>query len=286
MNSIQIQRLVFFCLTILATLISMLIDSLDPLYKLLFITSLVLFLGVPHGALDLVFAKQLFLINGWQSWLKFTITYLALSLSVVIVWWHFSMSFMVSFLLLSMLHFSRDLILTRLKITRFLYGGAIIVLPTILHSDQMTSLFALILNEEMGQQITSFLKLIALPWLISSVACFCIEWIENKSASLELFSVCYLAVLAEPLIGFAIFFCGMHSYRHILRTQHYSKLSFKQLLIISLAPMIGTILLAATGWFYLPPSPNYPRITQFLFVTLGALTLPHMLLIDRIKFIQ
>ncbi|MET3109371.1 Brp/Blh family beta-carotene 15,15'-monooxygenase [Oxalobacteraceae bacterium GrIS 2.11] len=284
MRQIQTQGLVFSCFAVLISLTSILMGPMDLFSTLLLVSPMILILGVPHGALDPVFAKHLFSIDTWRTWAKFTLLYAILSLSVIVTWWIFPLSFMAGFLMLSALHFSRDLTRSTLKLTRILYGGAIIILPTLLHSDQVTELFALMLNQEMGRQIVTFLKVLAWPWLIISTGAICIELRKNWRTGLEFGSVCLLTVLVQPLVAFAVFFCAMHSCRHIMRTHFYSELSFKKLLLISLAPMVGTILLATAGWLYLPSSPDYPRIVQFLFVMLAALTLPHMLLIERIEF--
>jgi Brp/Blh family beta-carotene 15,15'-monooxygenase len=93
-----------------------------------------------------------------------------------------------------------------------------------------------------------------------------------------------LAVVAQPLIAFTVYFCGMHSLRHLLRTQQYVNLPVSRLLWICLLPMLGTSALVALGWLYLPTSSYDSRILQFVFVTLAALTVPHMLLVDRARY--
>ncbi len=45
-----------------------------------------------------------------------------------------------------------------------------------------------------------------------------VEWRDGLLA-LEIMAVGSLKLTATPLLGFAIYFCTMHSPRHILRTQ-------------------------------------------------------------------
>jgi Brp/Blh family beta-carotene 15,15'-monooxygenase len=284
MNKIQIQGLIFSLIAIFVALISVFLSQLDSTFSLSILATLIVFLGVPHGALDPVFAQKLFFINDWKAWSKFVCIYLALSVVVVLIWWQSSLFFMGGFLLCSAMHFSRDLTSNIPKITRFFYGGAIIVLPTIFHFSEMQELFSLILDVNTGSQIVSFLHLLAWPWLVLGLVSIYLGFIKDRLVGLEVLAVGLLSTLAPALIAFTVYFCGMHSLRHILRTKDYAQVSFIKLSLISLAPMLGVLLTAVLGWVYLPASADYSRLLRFLFVGLAALTLPHMLLIDRIRY--
>ncbi|QWD12223.1 beta-carotene 15,15'-dioxygenase, Brp/Blh family [Polynucleobacter paneuropaeus] len=284
MSKIRIQGLTFSLIAILLVSIYFFLPFNDSAFILPILTALILFLGVPHGALDPAFAQKLFSLNSWKAWSIFVFIYLTLAIMVVLIWWWLPIAFMAAFLIFSVMHFSRDLSNTTPKVTRLLYGGSMIVLPTILHLHEIQVLFSLILNEVTGMQIASTLHLLALPWLVAILVCICLEFTNDWLVGLEILAVSLLATIAPPLVAFTIYFCGMHSLRHFLRTKAYTNFSFLKLSLISLAPMLGVTLLAILAWLYLPPSPNYIRLLQFLFVGLAALTVPHMLLIDRIRY--
>jgi len=284
MNRIQIQGLLFSVIAISVGLFSTLLAPTNPALSLLMLAILIFFLGVPHGALDPVFAQKLLFLQGWKDWSKFVIVYVALSASVVCIWWQFPLLFMTSFLLLSVMHFSRDLNDHVPKIIRLVYGGSIIILPTFFHFQEMQTLFSLILNEEAGLQITKFLHVLVWPWLIASLISIYLEFIKEWLVGLELIAVTLLATLAPPLVAFTLYFCGMHSLRHILRTKAYADMPFTKLGLISLATMLGVVFIAVLAWFYLPELPDYERLLRFVFVGLAALTVPHMLLIDRVRY--
>ena len=286
MNKIQIQGLSFSLLAIVVALTLVLLAPTNPNVSLLILAALIFFFGVPHGALDPVFAQKILFLNSWQDWTKFVIAYLALSIAVVFIWWQLPLIFMGSFLLLSVMHFSRDLNDQVPKITRVLYGGSIIFLPTIFHFKEMQNLFSLILDADTGLQITSFLYLLAWPWLAGSLISIYFQFIRGWIFGLEILAVALLTTLASPLVSFTLYFCGMHSLRHILRTRAYSGLTLMKLGLVSLAPMLGVIFIALLAWFYLPELPNYERILRLVFVGLAALTVPHMLLIDRVRYQQ
>ena len=284
MNRVQQQGLIFGVVAIFISLVSALAPSVDPLASLLLIATLIFFLGVPHGALDPCFAQKLLAVKGWQGWLLFVVIYLSLAGGVVVVWWQAPLVFMSGFLIISILHFSRDLAPTTAKITALLYGGAVIVLPTLFHFSEMLELFTLIVHAENAEMIVVALRALAWPWVAALAISLCFEVNKNWRVGFEIFSVSLLALAAQPLIAFTVYFCGMHSLRHMLRTQQYVNLPVSRLVWTCLLPMLGVSVLVALGWLYLPLSSYDSRILQFVFVTLAALTVPHMLLVDRARY--
>lgn len=284
MNKIQVQGLSFSLIAIVIAFASVFLTPSNQPYAFFIMAGLIFFLGVPHGALDPVFAQKLLFIKSWKDWSKFVILYIALSIAVVCIWWQLPLVFMGSFLLLSVMHFSRDLDSKVPKITRLLYGGSMIFLPTLFHLSEMQLLFSAILNEYAGLQITSFLHFLAWPWLIAIVISICIELTKEWIFGLEIFAVAFISTLATPLIAFTVYFCGMHSLRHILRTQQYGNVSFSKLFAISILPMLGVVALVVFAWIFMPEASINTKVLQFVFVTLAALTVPHMLLVDKVSY--
>ena len=284
MNKIQIQGFVFSLIAIFIALTSVFLPQQNPTFSLFILAALIFFLGVPHGALDPVFAQKLFFLKGLKDWSKFVFVYLTLSVIVVLVWWQLPLFFMASFLVCSVMHFSRDLSSQIPIITRLLYGGSMIVLPTIFHFYEMQDLFSSILDSNTGLQITSFLHLLVWPWLIGSLISIYLAFLKDWVVGLEILAVSLLSTLASPLLAFTVYFCGMHSLRHILRTKAYADSTFIRLSLVSMVPMLGVLFMVVLGWFYLPDLPNNEKLLRFIFVGLAALTVPHMLLIDRISY--
>lgn len=282
MNKIKFQGIIFSLFAIVTSIISFFWSPEDSTFYLIILATIIFFLGVPHGALDPIFAKQLLQVSTRKSWLFFVLLYGILGLLMATFWVISPLLFMIIFLILSVLHFSRDLENTTPKITKILYGGAVIVLPTLFHYSVMVHLFSLILSPNDGMIIVDFLHAIAIPYLVILFIAILFESYRNTFQALEFSSVSLLAILAQPLLSFTVFFCGMHSVRHILRTHNFSQLSWKNIFLTSLLPMLGVFLIILFGWIFLPASPNYPRILQFLFVLLACLTVPHMLLVDRV----
>jgi Brp/Blh family beta-carotene 15,15'-monooxygenase len=192
--------------------------------------------------------------------------------------------FLIGFLLISMLHFSGDPAAGTPWFARALYGGAIIVLPTLLYAGEITRLFALLVGIDAATLVTPFLRLLAWPWLISFVLAAIQRLPKDWLTALEMGAVALLAVLAPPLISFTVFFCAMHSARHILRTINYSGSSSLGLILGAMSlPMFGVLLASATAWHFLGGMPMNGAIIQLVFVGLAALTVPHMALVERVR---
>lgn len=192
--------------------------------------------------------------------------------------------FLIGFLLISMLHFSGDPTAGTPWMARALYGGAIIVLPTLLYAGEITRLFALLVGIDSASLVTPFLRLLAWPWLIIFVLAAIQRLTKDWLTALEMGAVALLAVLAPPLISFTVFFCAMHSARHILRTINYSGSSSLGLILGAMSlPMLGVLLASATAWHFLDGMPINGAIIQLVFVGLAALTVPHMALVERVR---
>lgn len=284
MNAIRWQGGLFIVLALLTSIACGVLAPADPSSVLLWVGLLIVLLGVPHGALDPIYAQAWPGIQGRSAWVAFVLAYLMLAASVVAVWWWAPTVFLWGFLSISVLHFSGDLAAGTPGWTRFFYGGAVIVLPAALHADELTRLFARLTNPESAAWVVPALQGMAWPWLAALVVAVVLCASRDAVVALEVLAVSVLALSAPPLIGFTVFFCAMHSPRHILRTQGQAGLSLKSLAAVALWPMLGVVLMAAGAWYGLPDSPLDARIVQLIFVALAALTVPHMLLVERVRW--
>jgi Brp/Blh family beta-carotene 15,15'-monooxygenase len=290
MNKTQIHGFIFSLLSL-----SMVLSYATGIHwidsnSIYFLVALIFFLGVPHGALDPVFAKKLFHIRDLKSWFIFTISYSAVSLLVVSLWWIQPLLFMILFLIMSALHFSRDLGVSTSWITRVLYGGSIIVLPTLLNQSEVLNIFSAVTEPAVAGKLVNVLHLMATSWLLFLAVAVIFELAQDWIVGLEIISVALLALFTPPLVAFTIYFCLMHSLRHVIRTQTFANLNCRKLSIYALIPMLGTLALALLAWYFLPTDQDQDqdqaRVLRFLFVGLASLTAPHMLLIDRVRYAE
>ena len=285
MNLQRLQGIVFCVLALLATCGTQLIGRFSPQTELILLAALIVVLGVPHGALDTLFAKRLYGIHTLRGWLGFGGIYLLLAAAIVGLWLVAPAGFLVGFLVISAVHFSGDPAAGTPQIVRLLYAGTVLVFPSFFYAEEMSQLFGHLVGWEAAHAVSVGLSWLAWPWLGAVIlAVFervCRDWLT----ALEVTAVSGLALLTPPLVAFTVFFCGMHSARHILRTADYSGRSEVRLLAVAaLLPMLGVLAASAGAWYFLQDTALDARVIQIVFVGLAALTVPHMALVERVRF--
>ena len=283
--SLRSQGLAFSALAWLSLVASLVLPRVDAQIQLLVLSPVILLLGVPHGALDIVFVRQLTGIRSAAHWGLFTLAYLAAAASVVALWWFAPQFFLAAFLLVSVLHFSGDPEGETPAVFRLLYGGAFLFCPLALHAPEVAQVFSFLTGTPAAQAIVQALQWAAWPWIAATAVVALAAAKQAPARSVELVSITALLSFAPPLIGFTVFFCGMHSARHVLRTRGYASAgTFQHLLRIAAWPMLATVVGAVAAWWLSGGASLDMRLAQLLFVGLAALTVPHMLVVERVRF--
>ena len=284
MKPLQLQSVCFIGVAIAALFLSLLLPPLDLDLLLLLVMVLVAVLGVPHGALDPIFAKKLYQLSSTLRWTVFLTGYILLACVVVLAWWYAPTIFLWVFLILSVIHFSGDLRQGTSPLAQVLYGGASIVLPGALHQEELGHLFTLLIGDARGHSLAFTLHILAWPWLAGLALESLRIFKTDRQTVLEMGAVTAIATLLSPLIAFTIFFCFMHSARHIVRTQIYTAAPLRVLVAVAAGPLLGVVVLGGAAWVFFPPSEMDSRVIQFVFVGLAALTVPHMCLVERLRW--
>jgi len=245
----------------------------------------ILLLGVPHGALDPIFAQRTFKLKGVGAWVVFVIAYLGLAGSVVGIWLVAPAVWLVLFLLISVWHFSNDLVPASGWLARLSYGSSILVLPALKFSSELTLLFSHLLNPTQSAIIVAVLQALAIPVLI--LVLMSAAWVvrTDRVTALEIVSVGILMIFATPLLAFTVYFCLMHGLRHILRTlQLAAAPTLTHLARVMALPMLGTLILVVLGLVFVEAQALEQGLMQLVFVGLAALTVPHMCLVQGFNF--
>lgn len=286
MSATSRQSLVFSTLAVLLIIVTVTLPKIDSEIELLIFALSVSVLGVPHGALDPIYARHLYVSRGFLASVIFVGAYVALALSVIFFWFFSPVIFLILFLTASTFHFSGDPSQGTPWLIRLLYGGTIIVLPTLNHASEMSRLYSYLVDSNAADQFVSTLRFLAWPWVVG--ICLSVIFICKRDmvAAVELASFCLLAIVASPLLSFSLFFCVMHSMRHMLRTQKFSGLLWSQLLRLSLLPSLAVFVFVFLVWFFGDDTPLDMQIIQFVIIGLAALTAPHMLLIERVRLVE
>lgn len=284
MSALRLQGLVFCCAAMLLAALAPMLGPPGSQIELLVIASLILVLGVPHGALDTIFARHIYGIHSLRGWICFGTVYLLLSALVVGVWLLQPAIFLLAFLFISAIHFSGDPAAGTPWLACALYGGAVVILPAALHLTETTRLFALLAGEDAAGFVTPWLAFLSWPWIAGLILAAIQKLRSDWLTAMELLSVGILSVFVPPLLSFTLFFCAMHSARHILRTIDYSAQSSRVFVFCAaLLPMLGVLAVSSAAWYFLRTTPIDARIIQIVFVGLAALTVPHMALVERVR---
>ena len=284
-KALRIQGLLFCIVSLLLIPLALNLYHLEPQVQLLVMAAVIILLGVPHGALDTVFVQRAYRMSHVGSWAAFIVLYFVPVVAVVVLWSIAPLLFLAGFLLISIFHFSGDPVPGTPLVVRLLYGGAIVVLPTLWHADEVTMLFSLLVGPAPASIMVSILSPLAWPWLVGLALAAMVACRRDGVAAGELAAVALLATVAPPLPAFTIFFCGMHSARHILRTVYYVGAEhWRVLLLAGGLPIIGIVGMFAVALLLPSVLAIDVRVIRIVFVGLAALTVPHMAIVERIRF--
>jgi beta-carotene 15,15'-dioxygenase len=284
MNIIKVQSVIFCITALLVTLLSSKIESMSGQLELIILSILILILGVPHGSLDTILAAKLYNIQSIVDWVKFTLFYIGSVAFIVLLWFFVPTVFLLGFLIISIIHFSGDLLPDIKLPVRIFYGGCVIVLPFILHANEVSRLFQMLVGDKAALNIVPLIKLMCWPWLIGIIITLILNKSNNIYSWFEVIAVILLAIFSQPLIAFTIFFCCMHSARHIIRSlEGVTKSSYLFILIASFLPMLGVLIFSSIAWFFFKNINIETRIIQIVFVGLAALTVPHMFIVEQLR---
>lgn len=279
-----LQSNLFILVSGFAVILGYGLDLNANLFVMFIILGFIVVLGVPHGSLDVLFASQTYNLNRLTHWLKFISYYSISALGVILVWFVLPSFFFTTFLILSALHFSDDLNLVNSKVLKLSYGISIITFPSLLFSTELIHLYAMIINIETATSLVTASQLISIPLgLILTVQ------LLNKSiairSKLELLSVCGLFVLLNPMLAFGVYFCVMHSARHLIRSHFFLRKFTKQAFLNALIlPTVAVILMGLFVWWIGTNQPLEVDMIRIIFIGLAALTVPHAWLLKKSNF--
>ncbi len=178
--------------------------------------ALILLCGVPHGTLDVEIAAIRFGRQGLGGKLKITATYAGCAAAMAALWALLPSAALVVFLVLSIIHFGAD---WRTGVDPFfamMVGWALIALPALAHPAQVAAIFETLTGDGHGGTIAALLACTAIPALLGSLL-FGFQTFMRAGSLSGLDVICCLvaALVLPPLAGFAVFFCGLHSPRHL-----------------------------------------------------------------------
>lgn len=276
-----IERLVFPIVAFVVTALWVVMPGLvSPTMQILGLAAMVILLGLPHGALDPWVAELVGLSQTPKQAILFNVSYLLIAGLVVLSWLLFPVTSLMIFLAISAWHFSGDWKLDHSMLLRICAGVLLILMPIAFHTENVAFIFtqlsgagggslAYSLAVPEGAIISSMVTLIA-------VASYQHKWLS----ALEYVGLLALAYVATPLIYFTLYFCLLHSPRHLSGLLRNANLKERPRLVrMALTYTALTLILVAVLYFFWSALPIDSLILKLVFIGLAAVTVPHMILI-------
>ena len=245
---------------------------------------LVATLGLPHGALDPLIARRAGLWRTPLGFAGFNLGYLAIVALVVGVWLLAPTASLVGFLVVSGIHFGADWNGGRSVVLRSLTGVGLLTLPAFAHHDEVAGIYRTLAGTGGGvvADVQSWLGPVAIVAMLIGAA---LALRRRPTDALEILLATALALVAPPLIFFALYFCALHSARHLRHGFAEERGSGRLAVFITVAytviPIVAVGILTAVfvGDFAPGGSLADGWIIRLVFIGLAALTVPHMMVI-------
>jgi Brp/Blh family beta-carotene 15,15'-monooxygenase len=278
-------------------------SSVGIVPQLFILTVFVVLTGLPHGALDITLLRGAGI--GPLGMTGALIIYIGLAALVVAGFDRFPAVALTLFLGVAWIHFglgdTENLTGWQRFGECFARGGLSIAGPLAFHHDETLGLFTQLCGPaSQGNllEMTHFVKWYLCPFWLA--ACLLMVSLRLRSAlyrssspkarnddflaAWEIVSLVLLFWLWPPLAAFGVYFCLVHSVRHLIqlteaRQPHDLRLALRWLWRESW-PVIGLTLLlgAVLTWHWGGGLELDTLVLRLLFIGLAALTMPHMLL--------
>lgn len=271
------------------------LPSLPLAAQLTLLAAAVVVFGLPHGALDLNLVRGA--TNGsWTTLAAAIGLYLLAAGAVLTVWVFAPVAALLGFLLIAVVHFglgdTEDLDGPQRAVEIVARGGFAGIAPLVFHPLTTRDLFALLVGPTSTATLDSALGAISSPaallWSLCLVAAVIWRAVQHPSgwvaACAELILTTAVFAVFHPLAAFLLYFCFVHSVRHIAdlgaaRFPTEGGRAARWLLRESLPFTVATILLTLVIWFiFARPGAYDETMIRTIFWGLSALTVPHMIL--------
>ena len=258
----------------------------------------VVVIGLPHGAMDAAVALSLG-YRGMVRLLTFLVVYTLTALAVVMFWLAFPSLSLALFLLISMVHFGLGDTESSSPgaghslerwVQALAHGGLVVVAIPYFHQADVAAIFS-ILGAVPGM-IWPMLDAMAYAWLAvgAAYALLAMRRRHLRFGLAEWVGLVVLMALMPPLAGFALYFCCVHTPRHVRRILRSLAASspplpvYKTTVGLTLATWLagGVCLALLSGGASFSEASLPEASLQVVFIGLAALTVPHMILIDGI----
>ncbi len=248
----------------------------------------VVLIGLPHGAFDGAIAACLGQTRGPLTLVRFIALYVALAGFVVWLWLAFPAPSLIGFLTISIIHFGLG---DTRKVTGWFryvqavaHGGVVVAGISQSHRLEVDIIFGYLVG---GDTKMAWMAIdIVSVMIVSALAIY--AWralLEPKwrKGFFEASLLLLMLITVPPLVGFALYFCCVHSTRHLWSVWTAVKEAFPRNILFAgaiLFTFASWIIGAVIFWWCANFMPVESALLRVIFIGLAALTVPHMILVD------
>lgn len=238
----------------------------------------ILLFGLPHGTLDLELIK-LERSAGAARMSGILALYLGLAGVMYMMWQVAPVAALIAFIVIAVIHFAED---WEAAGSAFLAQGialALLTAPAFGHRVELAGLFVALSGVSEAAVVADIMLLLAPVSLAVAAVAFAAMWQagQGRLAVSGVGAVLGLALL-PPAVGFALFFCLLHSPRHFGAALALLAPVIRGRWLRVVAPLTLAALGIAAVLFGLEArADTASRIVAASFMTLSILTVPHML---------
>ena len=248
----------------------------------------VVLIGLPHGALDGAIAIHLGFSRKALLFIRFLLLYIGMAGLVIAAWIMAPAACLLGFLVISMIHFGAGDARHGTGWVRgaevMAHGGLVVAGISQMHRPQVDVIFAYLTGGD-TRLVWQGLDILTVIVGASLVVCLAQAlWYRRwRGTAIELGALAILFAMTPPLVGFAVYFCCVHSARHVasimssLRQHMSASTMLLQAAIFTVASWLAG---AAAIWWLADMADPQPVILRVIFIGLAALTVPHMILVD------
>jgi Brp/Blh family beta-carotene 15,15'-monooxygenase len=279
----------------LALAVSPFTPSFPLSLQLTILATAVVIFGLPHGALDLALVQGAS-CGSRRALVAAIAVYLLVTAAVLAVWLTAPVAALLGFLAIAIIHFglgdTEDLHGLQRAVEVIARGGFAGIAPLVFHHQTTRDLFALLVGPNSTNLLDNSHAIITLTatflWVASLTAAVVWRLIQRQQgwipAVAELLLTTAIFAVFQPLAAFILYFCFVHSVRHIAdlgaaRFPDSAPRARRWLLFESLPFTAATVILGTAVWLVFARTINFEEaMMRTVFWGLSALTMPHMIL--------
>ncbi|MDB4825301.1 Brp/Blh family beta-carotene 15,15'-dioxygenase [Gammaproteobacteria bacterium] len=251
--------------------------------QLMILTGAVMLAGLPHGALDPLVSNYLMGASSFRKRSLFYLNYL-LKASMAFIFWLWQPEIMLLlFFVFSAWHFSDDWRETLPRLHQIGVGISMVILPIFFRPLDTALLFSYLGADWPEPMIRSVSFLPGIFCCVIMILAISYTTRNRPWMSFELLSLCALAALTSPLIFFSVYFCLLHSPRHIMKVVKVLKISARKALLYAIVFTFLAVVITIFALGSRVEINSASGLTQAVFIGLFCLTVPHMFLIHHFQ---